>query len=400
MPRPEQQGGRPAGPRRRPEADSAVRRPPPQRQRFALLLGGSAPSGEISLIEADEAQVRHRFVPLADATIGRVNFCLGLIPVQDDRHRLRLRESAAHRGRVGGKKPDRLLLLQAAPEDFSAWPRVRREGFSKAAVNQGTALSAEPEARAPYWWLALELARTGFADSAEFRAECLRFDCPSAMPPEEVVKAPGRLVARDYLRRCAAEVSARMQRLRRKNPFWKNADLAHILQWQPGLDPRLAALVLEELSSQPQPEGSLRTPERPVLETAGFVLDMVEREEPVLLQKLQEQMPSDLHVLAWLTEAHELLVSPYGVLFSRSQLMGWLRSLPKAKPGIENVPGTGELRALGLPRRKAEALHDILLAWPWLLQEAQQQRKPAPKRAGAGAKPRPKAPPRPRPADG
>ncbi len=362
---------------------------PAQRMRFALLCGGSAPPDEISLIESLEEQeaLRHRFVPLADAMTGRLNVCLGLIPVSDDRHVQRLRTASVHRGRVGGKKPDQLLALQAAPDDFAAWPRVKREGLARAALRQGIALNTDGQQSAPAWWLALEFALNGYAQSAEFRGHCTRFEAASTVPPEQALKAAGRLVATEYLTRSAEAVTQRSGKAARKNPFWQGPDLAHVMEWQDGLDPALAAMVLDQYKRVPESANagaaSLNAHDRQVAE---LVFDRVTAEEPVLLQRLQEDLQGSLHVLAWLIEAHQLIVSPYGVLFERSQLYELLRKLPKTTKTLAEIPGTGELRALGIGRRKAEALRDVLTAWPWLLEAA---RKPVGStRAGArgGAK--------------
>lgn len=365
----------------------------PLRQRFAVLLGGSAPPADITLIEVmdGEAALRHRFAPLADFSSGRINYCIGLLPVSDDRHVQRIREASVHRGRAGGKKPDLFFLLQAAPEDFNAWPRVKREGLARAAVRQGVALEGAEGPHAVNWWLALEFALHGCANSAEYRAQCARFELPTNVDASQALKAPGKLVATEYLQRAAESTRQRAAKLAQKNPFWLAPDTAHLLSWLEGLDQLTASMVLEQLArdakgAKTPPASAQRTTLSPKEhDAAARIFERVAQDEPVLLRELQQTYASSLNVIAWLLEAHQLVASPgYGVLFEMKQLLAWLAKLPAqtGEPGV--APGVGELRKLGLPRRKAEALRDVLEDWPWLIEQA--RAKPKPKLGPKGVK--------------
>jgi hypothetical protein len=281
-----------------------------------------------------------------------------------------------HRGRVGGKAPERLVMLERLTPEMLRWPAVRWQGKLKAAEAMLREWNWQSGSYA-LLWLALKLALHEAALKTELKAAADAFGEKTYGLPAHVVRSGAWLAWGPQLDAAAEKLPAVLLQRRTANPLRDELDLktaARLLALQ---QPELADEVLRrfsklgKLSTKHDRTGGLRLllGERycPALrpDDAAVVRKieaLYEAGEGLPVALLRAQFPSHQHVIQWMLDAGRLVATAEGYIFTRQQLRLYLSKLPTSR--VESgMVGVREIKdTLGLPRRAAEALRAYLVA--------------------------------------
>lgn len=281
-----------------------------------------------------------------------------------------------HRGRVGGKAPERLVVMEKLTSEMLSWPAVRWQGKLKAAEAMLREWDWHPGS-ITLLWLALQLALHDSAAKTELKAAADAYGDNAYGIPARVVRAGAWLAWGPQLDALAEKLSALLTQRRTANPLRDELDVKATARLLALGKPALAEEVLQhfakvnKLGAQRDHPTGLRVllgnRYCPVLQPAdAAVVRKIERlyqaGEGLPLMALRGEFPSHLHVIQWMLDAGRLVANAQGYIFTRQQLRQYLSKLPAARVADGTV-GVREIKdTLGLKRRAAEALRAYLVA--------------------------------------
>jgi hypothetical protein len=264
---------------------------------------------------------------------------------------------------ASGSESATYVLLEVPP-DFNARPAFQQRGMAKAAAGLRRLLSGGPSPL--LWWLSLKLTVGSGARLPELRTTVPQIDAVISASGSALVMVGGALLSSAQLERLRetleSEVSARSAR----NPLLEVVDTVHVMQWLGLGSSTLAVELLTRLGAarnsalEDSPLGpALRiVPVKTTSEVVAGILAQYGDEGPSRAV-LSRSLPSSLHLVDQLFDAHVLVESPDAYVFTMPQLSEYMQTV--WPPASSVLPGVKELKErLGLKRRKAEQLRTLL----------------------------------------
>jgi len=281
-----------------------------------------------------------------------------------------------HRGRVGGKAAERLLVLEKMTAEMLRWPAVRWQGKLKAAEGMLREWNWHPESFALLWF-ALQLALHDTLAKAELKHAAETFGEKAYGIPAHVVRAGAYLAWGPQLDVMAQALPAQLAQRKTANPLRDELDAKTAARLLGLNQPALADEALErfgklhKLPIKHDKPGGLRVMLdarfRPALQpgdaaVVAKVEELYQSGEGLPVALLRAKFPSHQHVIHWMLDAGRLVATAEGYIFTRRQLRQYLSKLPASRVQAGTI-GVRDIKdILGLQRRAAEALRAYLVA--------------------------------------